>query len=350
MNSDRGRRIVAPEGQSIRGGSLRLLQPGDAASLEPFAERYPFKPYHYYDDFDHRRLAEYFHRELCLRLDQGLAHGWVIRNQIKGVLISDYLPWDSHLFGIPMAKVDLYVDGADYREASLIASGLLAGMDEPCVEREIKHLACKVNTQDIPTAHALETRSFRLVDTITVFSLQPKQINAAEARTDLCLREMRDEDLPRLSALSRAVFTNRKDIMTRFNGDPLMADKAGDLYAEWLQNSYLGDQADIVFVAEVDRHPIGFITCKLSAEQADHGLGARIGAIPLNAVDPEYRKLGVYRRLVVKAVDWFRQQGAECVEIKTQIHTLGVHRTWQQLNGRLVNSYHVLHQWRDYQT
>ena len=339
------------ERQSTRGGSLRLLRPGDAASLELFAKRYPFKPYHYYDDFDHRRLAEYFHRELCVRLDQGLAHGWVIRNSIKGVLILDYLPWDSHLFGIPMAKVDLYVDGADYREASLIASGLLAAIDEPCVEKKIKHVACKVNTQDIPTVNALESHSFRLMDTITVFSIQPGRMSTrvAEVRTGLRLRAMRDEDLSRLSALSRAVFTNRNDIKTRFNGDPLLMDKAGDLYAEWLRNSYRGDQADVVFVAELERHPIGFITCKLSSKETDRGLGARIGSIPLNAVDPEYRKLGVYKQLVIKAIDWFRLQGAEYVEIKTQMHTLGVHRTWQQLNGRLVNSYHVFHQWRDHQ-
>lgn len=352
MNSDRGRGSVALKRQSTRGGSLRLLQPGDTASLEPFAERYPFKPYHYYDDLNQRRLAEYFHRELCERLDQGLAYSWVIQDQIKGILIFHYLSWDSRFFGLPMAKVDLYVNATDYREASSIASGLLAGIDEPCVDNKIKHLACKVNTQDIPTVHALESHSFRLVDTIMVFSLQPDQIftGVAEVKTDLCLREMQDEDLPRLAALSRAVFANRRDIMTRFNGDPLLMDKAGDLYAEWLRNSDQGDEADVVFVAEVEGHPVGFITCKLSDERADQALGARIGSIPLNAVDPEYRRLGVYRQLVVRANDWFRQHGAEHVEIRTQIHTLGVQRAWQQLNGKLVNSYHVLHQWRDSQT
>ena len=130
---------------------------------------------------------------------------------------------------------------------------------------------------------------------------------------------------------------------------PWLGEKAGALSAKWLLTSAGGDKADIVIVAEAEGHPIGFVTCKMSSEQADRGVGARIGTIPLNAVDPGYRKLGVYRRLVVKAIDWCRQQGAEYVEIKTQIHTPGVHRTWQQMNGQLVSSYHVFHQWRDHQ-
>ena len=337
--------------QSTRGGYLRTLQSGDAANLRPFADKYPFKPYHYYPGLDQRRLSEYFHQELCGRLGQGGAYGWVAQDQIEGVLIFDYLPWDSHIFHLAMAKVDLYVSNTDYRTASSIASELLAGIDAPCAEMDVRHLTCKVNTRDMAAAHALEGRSFRLMDTITIFSLKPdeKSARVAEARTKLRLREMRDEDLRPLTALSRAAFTRREDIGTRFNSDPWLVDKAGDLYAEWLRNSYGGNQADIVIVAEAEGHPIGFVTCKMSSEQADRGIGARIGTIPLNAVDPGYRKLGVYRRLVVKAIDWCRQQGAEYVEIKTQIHTPGVHRTWQQMNGKLVSSYHVFHQWRDHQ-
>ena len=80
------------EGISTRGGSLRLLRPEDAASLERFTERYPFKPYYHYDDLGQRRLSEHFHRELCAKLDKGLAYSWVVEDQITGVLIFDYLP------------------------------------------------------------------------------------------------------------------------------------------------------------------------------------------------------------------------------------------------------------------
>src|SRR3989304_9323832 len=84
LNSDRGRGSVTLGRQSARGGSLRLLQAGDAGSLRPFAEKYPFKPYHYYDDLNQRRLAAYFHRELCERLAPGPAYSWVVQDQRKG--------------------------------------------------------------------------------------------------------------------------------------------------------------------------------------------------------------------------------------------------------------------------
>jgi GNAT superfamily N-acetyltransferase len=340
------------ETRSARGGSLRLLQPRDAPALELFAEAYPFRPYYYYDGLDQRRLTEYFYQELCTRLGRRSSYIWVIQDQIRGILFFDCLDWDSRIFDIPMSKVDLYVNGTDYSEALLIGTQLLAVIDELCVDMGVRHVASKVNTLDIPTVHALERYDFHLMDTIALFSLQPNELSTpnSEGTPDLRLRQMRDEDLLSLSTLSRSAFTNRRDITTRFNGDPLLMDKAGDLYAEWIRNSYRGDQADIVFVAEIHGRPIGFITCEMENEQAHHILGKRIGSVPLNAVDPEYRNQGVYTQLVMKAVDWFREQGADVVEIKTQIHTRGVHRTWQKLNGKMLNSYHVLHQWRDSQT
>jgi len=335
--------------QGTLSNTVRLLQPEDRSSLKAFTASYRFRPYYYYEQINERRLSEFFYRDLCAGLGQGSVYGRAIEDEITGVLIFDYLAWDSQLFGIPMAKVDLYVNGNDYREAFTIASQLLEVMDALSRDKKIRHLACKVNTLEVPTLHALERCAFRLMDTLTVFSVQPNRMStdATEVKTDLRLREMRDEDVPTLSALSRKAFTTTSDILTRFTSDPLLMDKAGDLYAQWLENSYRGDQADIVFVAEVDQRPIGFITCRLSSAQADDVLGKRVGSIPLNAVDPEFRRLGVYTQLVATALDWFRAQRVDYVEIRTQIHTLGTHRTWQRLNGKLVSSYHVLHRSQD---
>ena len=335
--------------QSTHSKTVRLLQPADRASLKAFAAGYRFRPYYYYDQVDESRSAEYFYRALSAGVERGSVHGCAIEDTVKGVLVFDYLPWDSQLFGMPMAKIDLYVSSDDYREALSIASQLLTRAGEVSAESRIKHLACKVDTLDIPCLHALERGAFRLMDTLTVLSVQPDLVSTdvTEGGTDLRLREIREEDLPALSALSRTAFTTTSDVLTRFTNDALLTDRAGDLYAQWLENSYGGDQADIVFVAEVDGRPIGFITCRLSSAEADHLLGKRVGSIPLNAVDPGFRRKGVYTRLVKTAIDWFREQGADYVEIRTQLHTLGTHRTWQRLNGKLVSSYHVLHQWKD---
>ncbi len=335
--------------QSTNSKTVRSLQPEDRASLKAFAAGYRFGPYYYYDQVDESRSAEYFYRALSAGVERGSVHGCAIEDTIKGILVLDCLPWDSQLFGMPMAKVDLYVSGSSDQEALSIASQLLKEAGELSADGKIKHLACKVDTLDVPCLHALERCAFRLMDTLTVFSAQPDLVSTdvTADRTDLRVRKMREEDLPALSALSRAAFTTTSDILTRFTNDALLMDKAGDLYAQWLENSHRGDQADIVFVAEVDGRPIGFITCRSSSAEADHLLGKRVGSIPLNAVDPGFRRRGVYTRLVKAAIDWFRDQGADYVEIRTQLHTLGTHRTWQRLNGKLVSSYHVLHRWED---
>ena len=327
---------------------VRRLQPEDRPRLGPFSQEYPFKPYRYYDSITEECVAKHFHESLCAALGRGSGFGCEIDGRFEGVLIFSELPWDSDIFGLPMAKVDLYVSGEDHRESLSVAAALLEAAEELCVEGAIRHLSCKVDTLDLPAIHALERCSFRLMDTVTTFSIDPNQIaNVPPSRADVEMREMRAEDLPQLSDLSRTAFTNRRDISTRFTSDPRLVERAGDLYAQWLENSYRGERADAVIVADVTGRPIGFITCKLPDEPSKRGLGARIGSIPLNAVDREYRGMGVYRQLVSEALGWFRQRGVDYVEIRTQVQTLGVHRTWQQLNGRLVNSDHAFHRWRD---
>ena len=325
-----------------------MLQPHDRARVEQLCKAYGFKPFSYYGEIAPRRLAKYFYQVLSAKCRQGIIYGCIMDNWLEGVLLFEELPWDSVLFGVPMAKIELYlsprIDSARYA----VALRLLAEARRCCARNKIQHLTCKVNTRELSIVHAVERHAFQLMDTITTLCIRLDEFcpPARTGKADVRIREICEADLPYLAELSRTIFTNRDDIVTRFNSDPILQEKAGDLYTEWLMNSYKKEQADIVFVAEAAHRPIGFIACKAPSEQVRRGLGASIGSIPLNAVGPTFRGRGVYTRLLIEALKWFQLQGADYVEIKTQIHTLGVHHVWHRLNGRLAGSSYVFHQWR----
>ncbi len=329
-------------------GTIRRLTPTDRDKLRCFAARYRFKPYYYYDGASPKRLTRYFHHQLYTKLSQENVYGYIVANQLQGVLVFEHLPWDSQLFGMPMARVALYLHEYDGSQARRIAVQLLAKADQVCVKRKIQHVMCRVNTRELSTAQALEQCGFRIADTITVLfvRLQGTPPYTDITKGDIHIRRMRSDDLPSLMALSRTAFTNKKDILTRFTGDPVLAPRASALYAAWFKNSSQGEQGDIVWVAEVDHRPSGFIACRRASHDVTRHLGVRIGSIPLNAVAPKYRQQGIYTQLVIRALKWFQRQGAEYVEIRTQIHTVGIHRAWCNLRGHLGSSDYIFHQWR----
>lgn len=330
------------------GGSARPLRSHDYSKVALFCRSYPFKPYAYYG-ISARRLTAYFLAELGTSIRQKTAHGYFQAGQLRGVLILESLPWDSRIFGLRMAQVKFLIPDEQAEAARAVFAGLFGAMEAGCRRLRFDHLTCRVNTRQVALVHFMEERGFRLMDTITQLSIRPSEkawIPAGTWQKDIQIGKMQAGDLRPLARLSKEVFSNPQEIATRFNSDPHLAQKAGMLYAQWLVNSYRQEQADAVFVAKAKHRPIGFITCRLSDSLAQRKLGVKLGFIPLNAVDKRFRGRGVYTRLVQQAIAWMRERRVSIVEIKTQLHTLGVHTVWRRLGGQLVNTYYVLHQWR----
>ncbi len=63
----------------------------------------------------------------------------------------------------------------------------------------------------------------------------------------------------------------------------------------------------------------------------------------LNAVAPEARGRGVYRALVLAAIDFAREQQADGLITKTQSSTYRVINSWLHLGGDLLESAATLH-------
>lgn len=71
-----------------------------------------------------------------------------------------------------------------------------------------------------------------------------------------------------------------------------------------------GQNAEGVFVYEVDGQVVGYITARVDPQ-------SKIGWIPNLAVIPEHRKEGLGKLLMQTALDYLRDQGMECAKIET---------------------------------
>jgi len=71
-----------------------------------------------------------------------------------------------------------------------------------------------------------------------------------------------------------------------------------------------GQNAEGVFVYEVDGQVVGYITARVDR-------GSKIGWIPNLAVIPEHREEGLGKLLMQTALDYLRDQGMECAKIET---------------------------------
>lgn len=309
--------------------------------IEDLIAHFQFKPFYYYN-IDNLKLSEYFLSSLK-KEDTILT---VKKNkETLGAAILVDLPWDSDIFGIKMAKISYVLTKETAPFPIDIVDRLLSAILDLCKERDIQHISCPVDSKNTFFIHLLEEKGFRLMDTIVIYSisLKDKDRKTEAINQRFIPRKAEEEDLSEMQELAGTAFFAPNIFLSRFYMDPLLRKNAGKLYKEWIKNSLTGEQADIVFIAESDNKPIGFITCLLPKKESIEILNKRIGTIPLNATSSEFRGQGVYNQLLNHSFNWFRKQDADFVEIKTQLMTLPVQRAWQKLGGILVSSYHTLH-------
>jgi len=224
------------------------------------------------------------------------------------------------------------------------------------------HLAAHAQPLDLSWIHVLEENGFYMVSGIATYCLKmqgwvsqeslavsPQKIQFARQADEFLgekqlgtIRPFQESDLPALSELSRICFGDPKDWLDKAHADPnLPKAKSDELYVRWLKNCCNGTRAERVLVAEAEGRPVGFIALRL-VKGALQRAGIRVGDVELNAVDPQYRRRGIYSALVREGLRWFQPQ-TDWVTIKTQVLTLGVHKVWQRLGATLGHVEYYFH-------
>jgi ribosomal protein S18 acetylase RimI-like enzyme len=322
------------------------LNPEAFATCVPLLRAYPFKPYAHYS----RRVGEEALQRLFLARVQAIIEGsarsalWVPGSgNAQGLAVWTSLAWDSQQLGVGAGRLDYLIASGDYQNQYAIKEVLLRMVLKTCADQGIQHFTARVHASDLSTIHLLEQYGFITVDGILTFSLDITDAHWPSHPAGLEIRLARPEDIEQIKAIARSSY-----IYDRFHSDPCIPKAVADeLHAVWLENSCLGKAADAVVVAAENGRILGYVTCKVDRQTTEY-LGLTIGTIVLVATAADARGRGVARAITCGALDWFRDQGVDIVEVGTQLRNIPASRLYESCGFRLVASSLSLRRWIDH--
>jgi GNAT superfamily N-acetyltransferase len=240
----------------------------------------------------------------------------------SGVLQLQTLAFDSELFGVSSARINVFSaeTEADY-------AALLAACRSECRSRGVRHVVRRLPVGQFAETWGLGSAGYRLVDVSVLF----ERVAGAPSASDPSIRVVAPAEAEQLAIRYADAFT-----LTRFAVDPFVsAAAATELHRRWILNSCRG-RADVVLVADLGGKLAGFVTCRVDKATA-------VGIIELMAVDAARRGAGIGRRLVAGAIAWFSGR-VERIHVRTQLNNavaIGLYQAsgFQLLLGELTYSW-----------
>jgi ribosomal protein S18 acetylase RimI-like enzyme len=177
----------------------------------------------------------------------------------------------------------------------------------------------------------LEAAGFITVDSVLTFALDLKEHRVVAPSSDFKIRLATAEDASDAAALARTAYVH-----DRFHADPFIdRELADELHATWVRNSCEGEVADAVLVAEDRSGLLGFVTCKLPGDKDCNSTDSRAGTIVLVATAKQARNRRVDHDLTMAALEWFRKNGCDSVEVGTELSNIPAARLYQMCGFRL---------------
>jgi ribosomal protein S18 acetylase RimI-like enzyme len=238
------------------------------------------------------------------------------------------LEWDTEFFGARMGVIVPAhgTHAAAPGEASASEGAFRAVLARARAER-YAHLIFRSSVSDAPSIWAAERAGMRLVDVGIDSTFRPGSEPLAPrllVEPAVRVRPARSDDVAALQELAGDVFT-----LSRFAVDPFFSEEqVRAFHRTWVANLYAG-MARAIFVCEVAGQLAGFVTC------AGHG---DAGRIPLIATDGRFRRRGVGRGLLHRALRWFEADGATAVHVKTQANNYPALALYHQAGFRVAKT------------
>lgn len=209
-----------------------------------------------------------------------------------------------------------------------------------CHTHDAHLLIVRCATHDKPAVHALEAAGCRLMDTLLYFRRDLKNGDLPDEALDrgLQIRPAMSGDADDVERIAAGAFSSYDG---HFHADPRLERSACEaVYTSWARSSILSDDtADHVLVAEDAGAVIGFLTLKLTTPE--------IGEGPLYAVADDYQGRGLGRAMMVRGMQWLRDQHVDWMEMSTQVTNARSQRVWLRLGFEPSHSIYTFHKWFD---
>jgi ribosomal protein S18 acetylase RimI-like enzyme len=218
-----------------------------------------------------------------------------------GLLDCVVVPWDSRIFGFPVAEIRAFrlADGQNPATA-------LAPFEAWAADEGIRLASCRLDHDRLRESMALEDGGFRFVEMVhgPRFDLSR---TIAEPRTRIDVTDAGDADLERLEAIAFDAFTTGRFLLDW----RLPAELSRRRYATWVRTS-LETPGQRVLTARVGDDTIGFF---ITEDRPDGGVYWH-----LTAVADEFQGRGLGLSLWQTMLRRHRDAGATSVETTISAH------------------------------
>jgi dTDP-4-amino-4,6-dideoxy-D-galactose acyltransferase len=233
----------------------------------------------------------------------------------------EHLPWDSELFGFPVARLpSASVTAMDFSRALTQMTG-----------SGIRLAYATVPWTDSASRSLLENAQARLVDRKLLY----RKALAEEIPSDPGIESW--QGLPCTPVLESLALASGH--WSRFRMDRRIPEAVFSiLYLTWIRRSLRGEIADDVLVSRMTDEVAGMVTLALRRE---------IGTIGLLAVSEAYRGHGLGRRLFRSSERWCKTRGAIALEVVTQADNAAACGLYESCGCRIVTDEAVYHLWME---
>ena len=278
------------------------------ADYSHFLSAIKYKPMTHYVEITESAITKHLEDIIAKIISNGgcgiLAY---ISNKPVVLVLIQEMPFEMNIFDIKIKKIDFFSVIMDYQNDLEIKNSILDWAFQNILKKEVT-IHSRANISDFSTIHALESHSFKVMDTLLEFY---KDIRGHRtimvAEKNIHIHKYSSTMLDDLISIAENAFNSG-----RYHSDPVLHDKAKDVYKNWIINSCSG-RADEVLVAKFENQVVGFITCNIYRDS----LPIKRGVIELIAVKQECQGMGIGSRLIDATLNWFNDK-VDFVEIGTQ--------------------------------
>ncbi len=261
-----------------------------------------------------------------------------IKDELVGFLILQTLTWDSEIFGFPSARIK-YLFSIEDKFSASIKDALLKEMINWAKEKGIKFIDCHLHPLDLSGISSLTKNGFELIATHIHHVWDFRKEFSLSFTPKTYIKFANTDDLPLLESISEDIIP----YYNRFNLDEKIREtgKVPLMFKEWLKNSLLG-RAKCVLLAIEDNKVVGYTTVVVK-EDTRSTLGLTLADVELTGVVPTTRNKGIYRDMIITAVNWAKENNIDIMEGVIHACNAPANVIPPQLNARVLGAHHTFH-------
>jgi RimJ/RimL family protein N-acetyltransferase len=232
-------------------------------------------------------------------------------------LVAGLVPWDTEVFGFPVAQIhDLRI-----QDSAESADGWRS-FEDWRIANGIGIVSCRLAMDRLRESFQLEARGFRFIEVV----LHPRRVTLDDLppqNAGLGIVPATEADLPGLTGIAERAFRHE-----RYHVDPRLDPRLGELrYARWVRTSLEHPSQQLLKVTDGERL-IGFFVIERQEGGAVYW--------HLNAIAPECQGQGYGRRAWQAMLHRHRDEGAACITTTISVRNLAVQNLYAQLGFRFL--------------